>query len=80
MDAYIMTLMNTRAKSQTKCPLKRGTMTDSEYVAACQAIANAAKDALIRKEEEEAAAALAAEAGEAEETDAEASEEGDAAL
>ena len=35
MDAYIMTLLNNMAKTQTKCPLKRGSMTDAEYVAAC---------------------------------------------
>ena len=35
MDAYIMTKINSMAKSQTKCPLKRGKMTDAEYIAAC---------------------------------------------
>ena len=60
LDAYIMTLLNKMAKNQTTCPLKRGTLTDAEYVAACQSIANSAKD--IQKREEEEAAAAAAEA------------------
>jgi hypothetical protein len=77
LDAYVMTLLNQMAKTQTKCPLKRGSLTDAEYVAACQGIANSAKDQLRRAEEEEqkaAAEALVAAADALEE------KEGDAAL
>lgn len=35
MDAYIMTKMNSMAKNQINCPIKKGKMTDSEYVGAC---------------------------------------------
>jgi hypothetical protein len=38
-----MTTLNKMAKTQTNCPLVRGTLTDAEYVAACQGIANSAK-------------------------------------
>ena len=63
MDAYIVTLLNQMAKTQTKCPLKRGNLTDAEYVAACQGIANSAKNQLkldAEKEKKAAADALVA--------------------
>lgn len=51
MVAHVMSLDNKCAREMQNCPLKRGTMSDAEYCAACIAIANAVKVDKPKEEE-----------------------------